>query len=91
MRQTALLTLLAHCGGFVPADSAHFGPIDRIFTPHRRQRRPGRRTLDLYGGDDQTANILNNASEQALVLMDEVGAALPPLTAWRWPWPLPVR
>ena len=32
MRQTALLTLLAHCGGFVPADSAHFGPIDRIFT-----------------------------------------------------------
>ena len=73
MRQTALLTLLAHCGGFVPADSAHFGPIDRIFT------RIGA-SDDLAGGRStfmvemtETANILNNASEQALVLMDEVG------------------
>ena len=73
MRQTALLTLLAHCGCFVPADAAVFGQVDRIFT------RIGA-SDDLAGGRStfmvemtETANILNNAGEQALVLMDEVG------------------
>ncbi len=73
MRQTALIVLLAHCGSFVPAASAHIGDIDRIFT------RIGSAD-DLAGGKStfmvemiETANILNLATDKSLVLMDEVG------------------
>lgn len=73
MRQTALIVLLAHCGSFVPAASAHIGDIDRIFT------RIGSAD-DLAGGKStfmvemiETANILNQATNKSLVLMDEVG------------------
>lgn len=73
MRQAALIVLLAHIGSFVPAQRATIGRIDRIFT------RIGA-SDDLAGGRStfmvemtETANILNNASEHALVLMDEVG------------------
>jgi DNA mismatch repair protein MutS len=73
MRQTALITLLAHMGSFVPAKRAVLGPFDRIFT------RIGA-SDDLAGGRStfmvemtETANILHNASERSLVLMDEVG------------------
>ncbi|MFO1469169.1 MAG: DNA mismatch repair protein MutS [Steroidobacteraceae bacterium] len=73
MRQAALLTLLAHIGAFVPARRAVFGPVDRIFT------RIGA-SDDLAGGRStfmlemtETANILNNATDQSLVLMDEIG------------------
>ncbi|WP_413500864.1 DNA mismatch repair protein MutS [Psychrobacter maritimus] len=73
MRQTALIILLAHCGSFVPAASAHIGDIDRIFT------RIGSAD-DLAGGKStfmvemiETANILNQATNKSLVLMDEVG------------------
>lgn len=73
MRQTALIALLAFIGSYVPAKSAHIGPIDRIFT------RIGAAD-DLAGGRStfmvemtETANILHNASAQSLVLMDEIG------------------
>lgn len=73
MRQTALITLLAHVGSFVPAKRAVIGPFDRIFT------RIGA-SDDLAGGRStfmvemtETANILHNATERSLVLMDEVG------------------
>jgi DNA mismatch repair protein MutS len=73
MRQTALIAILAHTGSFVPADNASIGPIDRIFT------RVGAAD-DLAGGRStfmvemtETANILNNATAESLVLMDEVG------------------
>lgn len=73
MRQTAIITLLAHCGCFVPAKKAVIGPFDRIFT------RIGA-SDDLAGGRStfmvemtETAAILHNASEYSLVLMDEVG------------------
>jgi len=73
MRQTALIVLLAHIGSYVPAHSAMIGPVDRIFT------RMGS-SDDLAGGRStfmvemtETANILNNATPQSLVLMDEVG------------------
>jgi len=73
MRQAALITILAHIGAFVPAQRARFGPVDRIFT------RIGA-SDDLAGGRStfmlemtETANILNNATECSLVLMDEVG------------------
>ena len=73
MRQTALIVILAHVGCFVPARRAILGPLDRIFT------RIGA-SDDLAGGRStfmlemtETANILNNATDQSLVLMDEVG------------------
>ena len=73
MRQTALIVLLACVGSFVPADSADIGPVDRIFT------RIGA-SDDLVSGRStfmvemtETANILNNASDRSLVLMDEIG------------------
>ena len=73
MRQAALITLLAHIGSYVPADSAKLGIVDRIFT------RMGS-SDDLAGGRStfmvemtETANILHNASDRSLVLMDEVG------------------
>lgn len=73
MRQTALIVLLACCGGFVPAKSAHLGRIERIFT------RIGSAD-DLASGKStfmvemiETANIMNQANANALVLMDEVG------------------
>ncbi|MDW7747707.1 DNA mismatch repair protein MutS [Halomonas sp.] len=73
MRQAALITLLAHTGSFVPADSAVIGPVDRIFT------RIGS-SDDLAGGRStfmvemtETASILHNATDESLVLMDEIG------------------
>lgn len=73
MRQTALIVLMAHVGSFVPATAARIGPVDRIFS------RIGAAD-DLAGGRstfmvemEETANILNNATEQSLVLMDEIG------------------
>lgn len=73
MRQTALIVLLAHIGSYVPAEKAILGPIDRIFT------RIGA-SDDLANGRStfmvemtETANILNNATDQSLVLMDEIG------------------
>ncbi|MDO9179763.1 MAG: DNA mismatch repair protein MutS [Agitococcus sp.] len=73
MRQTALIVLLAHIGSFVPAHAATIGNVDRIFT------RIGS-SDDLAGGRStfmvemtETATILQNATPQSLVLMDEVG------------------
>jgi len=73
MRQTALIVLLAHIGSFVPAASSEIGIVDRIFT------RIGS-SDDLAGGRStfmvemtETANILNNATDRSLVLMDEIG------------------
>jgi DNA mismatch repair protein MutS len=73
MRQTALITLLAYTGSFVPAEAATMGAIDRIFT------RIGAAD-DLASGHStfmvemtETANILHNATPESLVLMDEIG------------------
>ncbi|MDH5423902.1 MAG: DNA mismatch repair protein MutS [Gammaproteobacteria bacterium] len=73
MRQTAIIVLMAHIGSYIPAESAVIGPIDRIFT------RIGA-SDDLAGGRStfmvemtEAANILNNATEDSLVLMDEIG------------------
>jgi len=73
MRQCALIVILAHIGSYVPASQALIGPVDRIFT------RIGA-SDDLAGGQStfmvemtEAANILNNATANSLVLMDEVG------------------
>ncbi len=73
MRQIALIVLLAHCGAFVPANAVKIGEIDRIST------RIGA-SDDLAGGRStfmvemtETANILHNATDKSLVLLDEIG------------------
>ena len=73
MRQTALIALLAHIGCYVPASGAKIGMLDRIFT------RIGA-SDDLAGGRStfmvemtETANILHNATDKSLVLLDEIG------------------
>jgi DNA mismatch repair protein MutS len=73
MRQTALIVLMAQAGSFVPADSAHIGVVDRIFT------RVGA-SDDLATGQStfmiemaEVANILNNASGHSLLILDEIG------------------
>ncbi len=73
MRQAALIVILAGIGSYVPAESAAIGPVDRIFT------RIGAAD-DLAGGRStfmvemtEAANILNNATHDSLVLMDEIG------------------
>ena len=73
MRQTALIVLLAHIGCYVPASAAKIGLVDRIFT------RIGA-SDDLASGRStfmvemtETANILHNATDKSLVLLDEIG------------------
>jgi DNA mismatch repair protein MutS len=73
LRQTAIITLMAHIGSFVPADSAQIGLTDKIFT------RVGA-SDNLSGGEstfmvemNETASIINNISERSLVLLDEIG------------------
>jgi len=73
MRQTALIVILARIGSYVPARAARIGSIDRVFT------RIGA-SDDLAGGRStfmlemtEAANILNNATRESLVLMDEIG------------------
>ena len=73
LRQNAIITLMAHVGLFVPAQSAKIGLVDRIFT------RVGA-SDDLSKGQStfmvemvETANILNNATERSFVILDEIG------------------
>jgi DNA mismatch repair protein MutS len=73
MRQTAVIVLLAHIGSYVPAKTANISLVDQIFT------RIGS-SDDLAGGRStfmvemtETANILHNATDKSLVLMDEIG------------------
>ena len=73
MRQVALITLMAHMGSFVPADSARIGVVDRIFT------RVGA-SDDLASGQStfmvemtEVANILRNATSKSLLILDEIG------------------
>ena len=74
MRQVALITLMAHIGSFVPAREANISLCDRIFTRIGATRRPG------FGGQStfmvemsETAGILRSATNQSLVILDEIG------------------
>jgi DNA mismatch repair protein MutS len=73
MRQNALIVLLAHIGSYVPARRAAIGPIDRIFTRIGAGDDLSRGQSTFMVEMSETANILHNATEHSLVLMDEVG------------------
>jgi len=73
MRQTALITLLAHIGSYVPAQTAKIGIVDRIFTRigSSDDLASGRSTFMVEM--TETATILQNATDKSLVIMDEIG------------------
>jgi len=73
IRQTALITLLAQIGSFVPAAKASIGVVDRIFTRIGSADDIGRGASTFMVEMIEIANILNNASDRSLVVLDEVG------------------
>jgi DNA mismatch repair protein MutS len=86
IRQVALITLLAHTGSFVPADSATIGLTDRIFT------RIGA-SDELHAGHStfmvemtETANILHHATNRSLVILDEIGRGTSTLDGLSLAW-----
>ena len=73
IRQVALLVLMAQMGSFVPAREADIGVVDRIFTRVGASDELARGQSTFMVEMTETANILNNATERSLVILDEVG------------------
>ncbi len=73
LRQTALITLMAQIGSFVPADSAQIGVVDRIFTRLGASDEIHRGQSTFMVEMVETANILNHASSRSLLVLDEIG------------------
>lgn len=91
MRQIALIVILAHIGSFVPASQAIIGPLDKIFT------RIGAAD-DLAGGRStfmvemtEAANILHNATQNSLVLVDEIGRGTSTFDGLSLAWAIAVQ
>jgi DNA mismatch repair protein MutS len=86
IRQVALIALMAHIGAYVPAKSATIGLVDRLFT------RIGA-SDELHAGQStfmvemtETANILNNATDRSLVILDEIGRGTSTLDGLSLAW-----
>ena len=73
LRQTALIVLMAHIGCFVPADSAHIGIVDKIFTRVGASDNISLGESTFMVEMTEASNILNNLSPRSLVLFDELG------------------
>ena len=73
LRQTALITLMAQIGSFVPAERAQIGVVDRIFTRLGASDEIHRGQSTFMVEMVETANILNHASSRSLLLLDEIG------------------
>ena len=86
IRQVALITLLAHAGSWVPAKSARIGLTDRIFTRigASDELHSGRSTFMVEM--TETANILHNATERSLVILDEIGRGTSTLDGLSLAW-----
>ena len=73
IRQAALLVIMAQAGSFVPASSARIGIVDRVFTRIGASDELARGNSTFMVEMIETANILNNATDRSLVILDEVG------------------
>jgi DNA mismatch repair protein MutS len=73
IRQTALLVIMAQAGSFIPAKNAQLGLVDRIFTRVGASDELVRGQSTFMVEMTETANIINNATEKSLVILDEVG------------------
>ena len=73
MRQTALIVLIAQMGSFVPADAAHIGTVDRIFTRIGASDNIARGQSTFYVEMSELAYILNTATPRSLIILDEIG------------------
>ena len=73
LRQTALITLMAQMGSFVPAKSAELGIVDKVFTRVGASDNLSQGESTFMVEMTETASILNNLSNRSLILMDEIG------------------
>jgi DNA mismatch repair protein MutS len=73
IRQAALMVLMAQIGSFVPAESAEIGLVDRIFTRVGANDDLARGQSTFMVEMNETSNIINNATERSLVILDEIG------------------
>jgi DNA mismatch repair protein MutS len=86
IRQVALITLLAHVGGYVPAKSATIGLCDRLFTRIGASDELHRGQSTFMVEMTETANILNNATDRSLVILDEIGRGTSTLDGLSLAW-----
>ncbi len=73
IRQVALIAIMAHMGGFVPAAAAEIGVVDRVFTRVGASDDLARGRSTFMVEMQETANILNNATPKSLIILDEIG------------------
>lgn len=73
LRQVGLIVIMAQMGSFIPAASAHIGLVDRVFTRVGASDNLAAGESTFLTEMNETANILNNATEKSLILLDEIG------------------